>query len=144
MNIYEFIGDHLILSFGLILSLLLLIFNELKIKQQNIANIDPFKAVNLMNAGAGVIDIGSPESFKAGHIVNAKNMTPDQLSGQQDKLKKIKNRSTIIVCDTGNDSSKAVNTLRASGQENVYGISGGIAGWTEANMPLITKNKKIK
>jgi rhodanese-related sulfurtransferase len=69
-------------------------------------------------------------------------MTLDQLNGQKEKLKKIKNRPIIIICDTGNDSSKAVNTLRASGQENVYGISGGIAGWTEANMPLITKKKK--
>ena len=142
MNIYEFISDHLVLSFGLILSFLLLVFNELKIKQQNIANIDPFKAVNLMNAGANLIDIRSPEAFKTGHIVNAKNMTLDQLNGQKEKLKKIKNRPIIIICDTGNDSSKAVNTLRASGQENVYGISGGIAGWTEANMPLITKKKK--
>ena len=62
MNIYEFISDHLVLSFGLILSFLLLVFNELKIKQQNIANIDPFKAVNLMNAGANLIDIRSPEA----------------------------------------------------------------------------------
>ena len=142
MNIYEFISDHLILTFGLILSLLLLIFNELKVKQQNIANIDPFKAVNLMNAGAKVIDIRSPEAFKTGHIVNSKNMSLDQLNGNQKKLNKIKNRSTIIICDNGVASSKAVNSLRASGQDNIYGISGGIAGWTEANMPLITKKKK--
>tara|TARA_B110001454_G_scaffold137082_1_gene127364 strand:+ start:5117 stop:5545 length:429 start_codon:yes stop_codon:yes gene_type:complete len=142
MNIYEFISDHLILTSGLILSLLLLIFNELKVKQQNIANIDPFKAVNLMNAGAKVIDIRSPEVYKAGHIVNSKNMSLDQLNGNQKKLNKIKNRSTIIICDNGVASSKAVNSLRTSGQDNIYGISGGIAGWTEANMPLITKHKK--
>ena len=142
MNIYEFISDHLILSFGLILSLLLLIFNELKVKQQNIANIDPFKAVNLMNSGANVIDIRSPEAFKAEHIVNSKNMSLDKLNGNQEKLKKTKNHSTIIICDSGQASSKVVNSFRASGQENIYGISGGIVGWTEANMPLITKNKK--
>ena len=64
MNIYEFISNHLFLSFGLLLSFLLLIFNELKTKQQNLANIDPFKAVNLINSGASVIDLRSSDAFK--------------------------------------------------------------------------------
>ncbi len=138
MNIYEFINNHLILSIGLILSFFLLIFNELKIKQQHIASIDPFKAVKLINSGAKIIDIRNPEAFKHGHIVNSKNMSQDQVNAKQGNLK---SRTTIIICDTGQSSSKLVNSLRSSGTENIFGISGGILGWTEANMPLVTKNK---
>ena len=52
------------------------------------------------------------------------------------------NKTTIIVCDTGESSSKLVNEIRSSGIENVYGIRGGINSWNEANMPLVSKNKK--
>ena len=138
MNIYEFINNHLILSIGLILSFFLLIFNELKIKQQHIASIDPFKAVKLINSGAKIIDIRNPEAFKHGHIVNSKNITQDQVNAKQGNLK---SQITIIICDTGQTSSKLVNSLRSSGTENIFGISGGILGWTEANMPLVTKKK---
>jgi len=138
MNIYEFINNHLILSIGLILSFFLLIFNELKIKQQHIASIDPFKAVKLINSGAKIIDIRNPEAFKHGHIVNSKNISQDQVNAKQGNLK---SQTTIIICDTGQSSSKLVNSLRSSGAENIFGISGGILGWTEANMPLVTKKK---
>ena len=138
MNIYEFINNHFILSIGLILSFFLLIFNELKIKQQHIASIDPFKAVKLINSGAKIIDIRNPEAFKHGHIVNSKNISQDQVNAKQGNLK---SQTTIIICDTGQSSSKLVNSLRLSGTENIFGISGGILGWTEANMPLVTKKK---
>jgi rhodanese-related sulfurtransferase len=31
--------------------------------------------------------------------------------------------------------------MRALGVENIFGISGGMAGWSEANMPLVSKKK---
>ena len=139
MNIYEYIGNNLLISAGLIISLLLLIFNELKIKKQHIATVDPFKAVQLINIGANVLDLRSADIFKKGHIVNSKNMTEEQI---RSKKKSLGNKTTIIVCETGESSSKLVNNIRSSGVENVYGIRGGINSWSEANMPLVSKNKK--
>ena len=139
MNIYEYIGNNLLISAGLVISLLLLIFNELKIKKQHIATVDPFKAVQLINIGANVLDLRSADIFKKGHIVNSKNMTVEQISS---KKKSLGNKTTIIVCETGESSSKLVNDIRSSGIESVYGIRGGINSWSEANMPLVSKNKK--
>ena len=139
MNIYEYIGNNLLISAGLIISFLLLIFNELKIKKQHIATVDPFKAVQLINIGANVLDLRSADIFKKGHIVNSKNMTEEQISS---KKKSLGNKTTIIVCETGESSSKLVNDIRSSGIDNVYGIRGGINSWSEANMPLVSKNKK--
>ena len=139
MNIYEYISNNLLISAGLMISFLLLIFNELKIKKQHIATVDPFKAVQLMNIGAKVLDLRSADVFKKGHIVNSKNMTKEQVSSKKNSMN---NKTTIIVCDTGESSSKLVNEIRSSGIENVYGIRGGINSWSEANMPLVSKNKK--
>ena len=139
MNIYEYISNNLLISAGLMISFLLLIFNELKIKKQHIAPVDPFKAVQMMNIGANVFDLRSADVFKKGHIVNSKNMTKEQVSSKKNSMN---NKTTIIVCDTGESSSKLVNEIRSSGIENVYGIRGGINSWSEANMPLVSKNKK--
>ena len=139
MNIYEYISNNLLISAGLMISFLLLIFNELKIKKQHIATVDTFKAVQLINIGANVLDLRSADVFKKGHIVNSKNMTKEQVSSKKNSMN---NKTTIIVCDTGESSSKLVNEIRSSGIENVYGIRGGINSWSEANMPLVSKNKK--
>ena len=138
MNIYEFINNNLIISAGLILSFLLLIFNELRIKKQQIANVDAYKAVQLINSGANIFDVRSAELFKKGHIVNSKNFNSEQITA---KKKSLINKTTIVICETGQSSSKIVNEMRALGVENIFGISGGIAGWSEANMPLVSKKK---
>jgi|TARA_B100001063_G_scaffold81574_1_gene75930 rhodanese-related sulfurtransferase len=138
MNIYEFINNNLIISAGLILSFLLLIFNELRIKKQQIANIDAYKAVQLINSGANIFDVRSAELFKKGHIVNSKNFNSEQIIS---KKKSLINKTTVVICETGQSSSKIVNEMRALGVENIFGISGGIAGWSEANMPLVSKKK---
>jgi len=38
-------------------------------------------------------------------------------------------------------STRAVGSLRKAGLETVYGLKGGIAAWTQANLPLVTSKK---
>jgi rhodanese-related sulfurtransferase len=142
----EFAGNHTLLVSALLFSFLLVIFMELRRKAQGITNIEPQDAVKLINADAVVLDLRSSEAFARGHIVNAKNIPSDELTASEDKYKKYKSRPILAVCDAGVTSSRAVDTLRKAGLENVYGLKGGIAAWTQANLPLVTakktKNKK--
>ncbi len=142
----EFAANHTLLVAALLFSFFLVIFVELKRKAQGITNIEPQDAVKLINADAVVLDLRSSEAFARGHIVNAKNIPSDELTANQDKFKKYKSRPILAVCDAGVASSRAVDTLRKAGLENVYGLKGGIAAWTQANLPLVTakktKNKK--
>ena len=142
----EFSANHPLLVTALLFSMFLVIFTELRRKAQGITNIEPQDAVKLINADAVVLDLRSSEAFARGHIVNAKNVPSDELAANKDKYKKYKSRPILAVCDAGVTSSRAVDTLRKSGLENVYGLKGGIAAWTQANLPLVTakktKNKK--
>jgi rhodanese-related sulfurtransferase len=142
----EFASNHPILVTALLFSFFLLVFTELRRKAQGVTNIEPQDAVKLINADAVVLDLRSAEAFATGHIVNAKNIPSDELSANKDKIKKYKSRPVLAVCDTGMTSSRAVDTLRKEGLESVYGLKGGIAAWTQANLPLVTakkaKNKK--
>ncbi len=142
----EFAANHTLLVTALLFSIFLVAFTELRRKAQGITNIEPQDAVKLINADAVVLDLRSSDAFARGHIVNAKNIPADELTANQDKYKKYKSRPILAVCDAGVASSRAVDTLRKSGLENVYGLKGGIAAWTQANLPLVTakktKNKK--
>ena len=139
----EFASNHVILVTALTLSFLLLIFSELRRKAGAVTSIEPQAAVSLINADAVVIDLRNAEAFARGHIVNAKNIPFDELDANQEKLSKMKSKAILAVCDAGTNSHKAVETLRKSGMESVYGLKGGITAWTTANLPLVT-NKKTK
>ncbi|MDA0678795.1 MAG: rhodanese-like domain-containing protein [Proteobacteria bacterium] len=137
----EFASNHMILVTALMFSFFLLIFTELRRKAGGITSIEPQAAVSLINADAVVIDLRSAEAFARGHIVNAKNIPFDELEANREKLAKMQAKSILAVCDAGVTSGRAVTSLRKSGMESVYGLKGGIAAWTQANLPLVTGKK---
>jgi rhodanese-related sulfurtransferase len=47
----------------------------------------------------------------------------------------------VAVCDAGVSSGKAVNALRQAGFESVYGLKGGMTGWSQAGLPVVTGKK---
>lgn len=145
MNTYlEFSANHVVLVTALLLSFFFLVFTELRRTAQGITNVEPQEAVKLINADALVLDLRSNESFARGHIVNAKNVPADEFDAQKDKYTKNKSRPILAVCDAGVTSARTVDALRKAGLENVYGLKGGIAAWTEAKLPLVTAKKTKK
>ncbi len=143
-QILEFAGNHAVLSTMLMFSLFLLVFTELRRKAAGVINIEPQAAVQLMNADAVVLDLRNADAFARGHIVNSRNIPFDELSANKEKLEKMKAKPIVAVCDAGVTSSKVVESLRKSGVDNVYGLKGGIAAWTQANLPLVTTKKTKK
>jgi rhodanese-related sulfurtransferase len=58
-----------------------------------------------------------------------------------DNLASIKSRPIVAVCDAGITSTKAVTSLRAAGFDSVYGLKGGMTGWGQAGLPVVTGKK---
>lgn len=145
-RLLEFAGNHTLLVFALVTSLLLVVFTELRRKATGMMAVQPTDAVKLINNDAVVLDMRSAESFSRGHIVGARNVPMDELDGHLDKLARFKSKPVVAVCDAGITSSKAVNTLRNSGFESVYNLKGGMNAWGQAGLPVVsgkkTKSKK--
>jgi len=145
-RLLEFAGNHTLLVFALVTSLLLVVFTELRRKATGMMAVQPTDAVKLINNDAMVLDMRSAESFSRGHIVGARNVPMDELDGHLDKLARFKSKPVVAVCDAGITSSKAVNTLRNSGFESVYNLKGGMNAWGQAGLPVVsgkkTKSKK--
>ena len=137
----EFAGDHTLLVFALVTSFFLVVFSELRRKASGILNIEPTDAVRLINNDAIVIDLRNTEAYSRGHIVSARNVPMDELAARMDKLANLKSKAVIAVCDSGVTSTRAIDTLRKSGFENVYGLKGGMSAWGQAGLPVVTGRK---
>jgi rhodanese-related sulfurtransferase len=137
----EFANNNMLLVFGLVVSFLVLIFSELRRKATGLINIEAVEAVRLINDDAAIIDIRNADAFARGHIVNARNIPYDELGAKSEQLDKWKSKTIIAVCDAGITTNRAVNSLRKAGFENVFGLKGGMNGWSQAGLPVVTGKK---
>ena len=122
-------------------SFFVLVFSELRRKDSGLVNVEAGDAVKLINNDAVVIDIRSADAFSRGHIVNARNIPRDELEAKLDQLQKYKTTPIVAVCDAGVTTTGIVNKLRAEGFESVFGLKGGMSGWGQAGLPVVSGKK---
>jgi rhodanese-related sulfurtransferase len=140
-RIIEFAGNNALLVTALMISFFVLIFSELRRKASGLIDIEATEAIRLINNDAVVLDLRSADSFGRGHIVNARNIPSDELDGRIASLDQFKSKPVIAVCDSGISSRRAVNALRGKGLESVYSLRGGMTGWSQAGLPVVTGKK---
>ena len=140
-KLIEFTGNNTLLVLALMVSFFVVVFSELRRKASGLVNIEPIEAVKLINNDAVVIDLRGVDAFSKGHIVNARNIPSDELEAKMSNLEGVKSKPIVAVCDTGITSTKAVSSLRAAGFETVYGLKGGMTGWGQAGLPVVTGKK---
>jgi rhodanese-related sulfurtransferase len=140
-KILEFTGNHTLLVSALMISFFVVAVTELRRKASGLVNIEAIEAVKLINNDAVIIDLRSVDAFSKGHIVNARNIPSDELDARMGNLEGMKSKPIVAVCDAGTASTKAVATLRAAGFESAYGLKGGMAGWDQAGLPVVTGKK---
>lgn len=137
----EFAANNTIIVLALFTSFFLVVFTELRRKAGDVSSIAAANAVRLINSDAAVLDIRSAESFARGHIVNARNVPLDELEGRLDALSSLKSKPVIVVCDAGITSGKAMDLLGKSGFESVYNLKGGMTGWQQDGLPIVSAKK---
>lgn len=140
-KILEFTGNHVLLVSALMISFFILVFSELRRKAGGLVNVESAEAVKLINNDGVVLDIRSAAAFARGHIVNSKNIPSEELDSKIGQLEKFKAQPIVAVCDSGITSTRAVKTLRGAGFESVYNLKGGMSGWTQSGLPVVTGKK---
>jgi phage shock protein E len=73
----------------------------------------------LLQKGATVVDVRSPQEFKAGHAKGAINIPLDQLPNQMNKLKG--KEAIVLCCRSGARSGMATSMLKAKGFNAING-----------------------
>ena len=97
----------------------------------------PLQLTQMINRSkTTIVDVRSSEEFAAGHLRDAKHIPLADLGTRLGELDKSKNRTVVMVCQTGARSDKAARQLQAAGFEDVHSLEGGLAAWKAAGLPL--------
>jgi len=98
--------------------------------------VTPAEAVMLINRQKAVlIDVSDPAEYAAGHAAGARNVPLASLESSTD-LPKNKALPLVVLCPAGTRSTRAVAILRKLGYEDSRALSGGLAAWRTANLPV--------
>ncbi len=101
------------------------------------ASVNTLEATQLINReDALVLDVRNADEFNKGHILNARNMPLSQLDTRIAEIEKLKEKPVIVACESGNRSGAAAAALRKRGFVRVLNLSGGIAAWQQAGLPV--------
>lgn len=139
-QLFEFMGNHWILFFALVVILGLLIYNLIVGDK---GSVGPMEATEMINhREAVVIDVRPAADFAKGHILNALNLPMNGFRNQLAVLERHKGKPVIINCRSGSQSLSACATLRKHGFEEVYNLRGGILAWEAASLPLSRAKSK--
>ena len=132
-----FTSQNWMLVLGFFVISAMLIWNIIGPKVRGYSAIQPANVVNLINhEGALVLDVRENNEYQGGHIINSVHIPLGTLNNRLKELDKYKNKPIIVGCRSGQRSASACVTLKKSGFETVYNLSGGVMGWQNANLPL--------
>ena len=112
------------------------IVNEFRQRALDVSAISPQDAVRLMNQGAAVLDVRTPEEFASGHLSTARHVPLDKLTETAETLKRYKDRPVVVYCQSGMRSGTVIRQLTALGFAKVFNLRGGLAAWRAENLPL--------
>jgi len=137
-RLFEFAGNHPFLVSLFFALLILLLWNLLGGMAAGLGRLEPKELTQMINREhALVVDIRNEEDFKSGHILNAVNMPESELTDRKKELGKARNKPIVFYCQNGTVSPRAARQLKAEGFENVNCLTGGLAAWRSAGLPVV-------
>ena len=128
-NIY-WVGAFVIVANLLILSLL----------SGNIKGVSSISALSLPQLQRGgksvILDVCEKAEYDRSHIPDAINHPLGSINADNKDLIKFKDRTTIIICQSGARSNKAAKKLLSLGFTDLHVLTGGLTSWTKENLPV--------
>lgn len=85
------------------------------------------EAKRLVQEGATLVDVRTPEEFAAGHLPGAVNIPIQQLANRLDELGP-KDSQLVVYCRSGARSTRAEQILRKAGYDKVLNL-GPMSAW---------------
>ncbi len=92
------------------------------------------EAVELINAGALLVDVREDDEWADGHAPDAILVPMSQLSGRAAELPQ--DRLIVCVCHLGGRSARVAEALNGGGWQAVN-LIGGMEAWQRAGLPVV-------
>lgn len=98
------------------------------------ADRDPALAKQLVDGGALLLDVRTPEEFESGHVEGAVNISHDEVAARVDEIKQLVGGDThkpiVVYCRSGGRAGQAKGDLIAAGFDRVTNL-GGLKDWPD-------------
>ncbi|MBU2978670.1 rhodanese-like domain-containing protein [Alteromonas sp. C1M14] len=137
-QLIEFAGNNMLLAGAWVALFFMLIYSYVAGFTSGVKEVNTHETTLLINKEDAVIfDTRSQKEFKAGHILGARQIKPEELRAKDfKKLEKVKDKPIIVVCAMGSTSRGVAASLLKDGFENVKVLKGGMNAWSAASLPV--------
>ncbi len=143
-QLIQYLTHHSLLAAATAVLAIVTVAFEMRLRGGAASALNPAATVRLLNDGATVIDVRTPEEFAAGHIIGARNVPAAGLPDALPALAKYRDKPVVVCCEAGSSSAAAIKQLQAQGFTRVANLRGGMAAWKQENLPLIKETLKSK
>jgi rhodanese-related sulfurtransferase len=142
-RLLEFIGNHWVMSSGLLIVTILLIQDFIESVFRKHKTVSPTEAVVLMNDdNTAVIDVREPHEYAEGHIEGARHIPLGKIEERAHELEAYRNKPVVVTCQSGTRSPAASRKLCALGFTQVFEMKGGMMAWEDQKLPISRKREK--
>ena len=112
--------------------------NVIAYQQANYREVTAEQAGEIIAAeGPLILDVRTPNEFKAGHLDKALLIPVQRLAADLDKLSAHKESPVLIYCATGNRSTVASKILIDNGFKEVINLRYGISDWARRQFRVV-------
>lgn len=119
------------------LSFLLLLVPALVFAADPVKHVKAEEAARLVASGTvAVVDVRTSDEFKDGHIKGAQNIDIMDKDFEAQIAKLDKSKPTLVHCQAGGRSTRALKTFEKLGFTHVIHLDDGFAAWEEAGKPV--------
>lgn len=133
-RLFEFALNHPYLVGAFFALLTAFIYTEMK---RGGETVSPTQLTLLVNQKqAKLIDLRNSPEYRDGHITGSDTVPYSQFKDRIPELVKA-GHPVVLVCSLGQVSAMAGRALQQAGLKEVYRLSGGIAAWRQASLPLV-------
>jgi rhodanese-related sulfurtransferase len=106
--------------------------------------VDVQAAAARLARGELLLDVREADDYKEFHIPNSMNIPFGRLQYRLADLASYKDKPVMVVDHSGLRSPRAWEQLRKAGFSQVAVVSGGIAEWRKAGLPVATLEQQIE
>jgi rhodanese-related sulfurtransferase len=137
-QLISFASNNGMLSAIWVALVVMIIVTTIKMQLSPIKQITTQDLTFLMNREEAIaLDIRKEKDFKAGHILDAKNLPNEKISKNGlASLEQYKDKPIIVVCYAGMTAVQVANSLLKDGFTRVSVLKGGMNSWTGASLPV--------
>ena len=83
-----------------------------------------------------LLDVRTQAEFDSGHILNAINISHEQVLESPELMSEYKDSQMVVFCRSGVRAGKVIQLLESIGFEDIIDIDGDMLAWSEAGYPV--------